>query len=88
MRRTCLCLLALASICLAAPKASKGPKAPKNPPAPSGPRADLSGAQSWAIQLIGPGTGNNLVTHQTVKVTINANGEATADVNIDNIDCK
>ena len=38
--------------------------------------------------FIGPGTGNNLVTHQTVKVTINANGEATADVNIDNIDCK
>ncbi len=53
MRRTCLCLFALASICLAAPKASKGPKAPKNPPAPSGPRADLSGAQSWAIQLQG-----------------------------------
>lgn len=39
------------------------------------------------FRLIGPGPGNNLQTHQTVHLTINANGEVTAVVDNTNIDC-
>ena len=40
------------------------------------------------FNFVGPGTGNNLITHDTVRVTINANGDVTADVTINNIACK
>ncbi len=45
MSRVFLCLLAVASLCLSAPKKKAGP--------PAGPRADLSGIRNWAIQLQG-----------------------------------
>jgi hypothetical protein len=32
------------------------------------------------FHIIGPGAGNNFILHNTVHVTINPNGEATADV--------
>ncbi len=48
MNRVLLCLVAVVSLCLSAPKNKKG-----KPGDPIGPRADLSGALSWAIQLQG-----------------------------------
>ncbi len=48
MPRTFLCLLAIASLSLAAPKSPKKGGSP-----PAGPRADLSGIRNWAIQLQG-----------------------------------
>jgi cysteinyl-tRNA synthetase len=47
MKRVLICMLVLASVCLSGP-----PKNSKKRP-DSGPRADLSGAQSWALQLQG-----------------------------------
>ncbi|MBI2852663.1 MAG: hypothetical protein HYX84_06145 [Chloroflexi bacterium] len=40
------------------------------------------------FRIIGQGTGNNFLVHQTVHLTVNANGEVTADVVIDSVDCK
>ncbi len=39
------------------------------------------------FRLIGPGTDNNLQIHQTIHVTINANGVVTTDVDNTSIDC-
>jgi hypothetical protein len=39
------------------------------------------------FRLIGPGPGNNLQVHQTIHITINANGDLTADVNNTSITC-
>jgi hypothetical protein len=40
------------------------------------------------FRLIGPGTGNNLLIHDTVHTTVNANGVVTASVEIESVDCK
>ena len=40
------------------------------------------------FRLIGPGTGNNLLVHQVVHMTINANGETTADVSTSSVECR
>lgn len=39
-------------------------------------------------RLIGQGPGNNYLIHQTLHVTVNSNGEATAAVDNTSIDCK
>lgn len=39
-------------------------------------------------RLIGQGPGNNFLIHQTIHVTFNSNGEATASVDNTTIDCK
>jgi hypothetical protein len=40
------------------------------------------------FRLIGQGPGNNLVVHQNLHVTINANGDVTATVDNTRVDCK
>ena len=40
------------------------------------------------FRLIGPGRGNNLLVHQIVHVTTNANGDVTADVFNSRIQCR
>lgn len=40
------------------------------------------------FRWIGPGPHNNLLVHQTMHVTINANGTVTADVDNTNIECR
>ena len=40
------------------------------------------------FRWIGPGTGNNLLVHATIHLTINANGSLTADVFNASVDCK
>jgi hypothetical protein len=39
-------------------------------------------------RLIGQGPGNNYLVHQTMHITINSNGEATASVDHTSIECK
>jgi len=39
------------------------------------------------VLLIGPGPGNNRRVHMTIHLTVNANGEVTADVNIVEVTC-
>ena len=39
------------------------------------------------VLLIGPGPGNNRRVHMTIHLTVNANGEVTADVNIIEVTC-
>lgn len=39
-------------------------------------------------RLIGQGPGNNFTVHQTIHVTINANGDATAVTGLTTVDCK
>jgi len=38
--------------------------------------------------FIGPGTGNNFLVHTVIHLTVNANGEITADIASDRFDCK
>ncbi|MGQ0650395.1 MAG: hypothetical protein ACT4P7_22875 [Gemmatimonadaceae bacterium] len=40
------------------------------------------------FRFIGPGPDNNLAVHQTIHVTVNANGDITATVNNTSITCK
>jgi hypothetical protein len=40
------------------------------------------------FRIIGPGPGNNLLVHQTVHVTINANGDMTVDVDNSSVECR
>jgi hypothetical protein len=40
------------------------------------------------FRIIGQGPGNNFTVHQTIHMTINANGDVTADVDNYKIDCK
>ena len=40
------------------------------------------------FRIIGQGKGNNYLVHQTVHLTINANGEVTAEVDNYEVDCK
>jgi hypothetical protein len=40
------------------------------------------------FRIIGPGPGNNLLVHTTFHVTVNANGEVTADVLNTSVECK
>jgi hypothetical protein len=40
------------------------------------------------FKIIGPGPDNNLLVHQTVHVTMNANGEITAVVDNISVDCQ
>ncbi len=40
------------------------------------------------FRIIGPGPGNNYLVHQNVHVTINQNGEVTANVEDVSVDCK
>ena len=49
------------------------------------------GSQSTFIdnyRIIGQGSGNNLLIHQTVHVTVNANGEVTASVDNVSVECR
>ena len=39
-------------------------------------------------RMIGQGPGNNLLVHQNVHITINANGDMTAEVDNIKVDCK
>lgn len=40
------------------------------------------------FRIIGPGPDNNLLVHQTIHLTINANGDVTADVFVDSAECR
>lgn len=40
------------------------------------------------FRWIGPGPGNNLLVHATIHLTVNANGDVTADVINATVDCK
>lgn len=40
------------------------------------------------FRIIGQGPGNNLLMHMTIHVTMNANGEQTAEVDLSSNDCK
>jgi hypothetical protein len=40
------------------------------------------------FRIIGPGPDNNLLVHQTIHVTFNANGELTADVVNTSVECR
>ena len=40
------------------------------------------------FRLVGPGPNNNLEVHQTVHVTVNANGDITSTVNDTSIECR
>jgi len=40
------------------------------------------------FRIIGQGKGNNFLVHQTIHVTVNANGDVTADVSNISVDCK
>ena len=40
------------------------------------------------FRVIGEGPGNNFLLHVTTHYTINANGEVTADISLDNMDCR
>jgi hypothetical protein len=40
------------------------------------------------FRLIGQGKGNNYLVHQNIHVTVNANGEVTADVDNVTFDCR
>jgi len=40
------------------------------------------------FRIIGPGKGNNLLVHQNLHITVNANGEVTAEVDNVKIECK
>lgn len=40
------------------------------------------------FRLIGEGTGNNYLLHETFHITVNANGEVTADVLNYSVECK
>lgn len=40
------------------------------------------------FRIIGQGPGNNLLMHMTIHVTVNANGEQTAEVDLSSYDCK
>ncbi len=49
------------------------------------------GSQSTFIdnyRVIGQGSGNNLLIHQTVHVTVNANGDVTASVENISVECR
>jgi hypothetical protein len=52
----------------------------------------LNGAQTFTVinklRLIGPGPGNNVQLSQQFQITINANGEVTADVDHSSLICK
>ena len=40
------------------------------------------------FRIIGQGPGNNLLIHSTIHITVNANGEVTAEVNNSSVECK
>ena len=40
------------------------------------------------FRIIGQGRGNNYLVHSTVHLTINANGEVTADVSLSSTECR
>jgi len=40
------------------------------------------------FRIIGQGPGNNFLVHQNVHVTVNANGEVTANVDNSSVECK
>ena len=40
------------------------------------------------FRLVGPGKGNNVSVHETAHVTVNANGETTADIDTLKLECK
>ena len=40
------------------------------------------------FRIIGEGPGNNFLVHETLHVTVNANGEVTAEVDILSVECK
>lgn len=40
------------------------------------------------FRWIGPGPGNNLLVHATIHITVNANGDVTAEVVNTTVDCK
>ena len=40
------------------------------------------------FRIIGQGPGNNFLVHQVIHVTVNANGEVTAEVDLFSEDCK
>lgn len=40
------------------------------------------------FRIIGQGPGNNYLVHETIHMTVNANGEVTADVVNTSVDCK
>jgi hypothetical protein len=40
------------------------------------------------FRIIGQGPGNNLLVHQTIHTTINANGDVTSTVVNDSVDCQ
>lgn len=40
------------------------------------------------FHIIGQGPGNNLLMHMTIHVTVNANGEQTAEVDLSSYECK
>ena len=40
------------------------------------------------FRLIGPGTGNDLFGHDTIRFTINANGDLTAEVVNSSVECR
>ncbi|MHC5050508.1 MAG: hypothetical protein ACYTGK_07830, partial [Planctomycetota bacterium] len=70
MNRLLLALLMIVSLCLA------GPKGKKPQPPPTGSRADLSGIQSWAIQLQGADI-NELVAADYDAVVIDYSRDGT-----------
>jgi hypothetical protein len=54
---------------------------------------DLSGSRSeftlkQGTNFIGPGPGNNLIQHETIHVTVDANGDVTATVDNLSIECR
>jgi hypothetical protein len=52
---------------------------------PLGPQMTTTTADN--VLLIGPGPGNNRRAHMTIHLTVNANGEVSADVNIVEVTC-
>ena len=40
------------------------------------------------FRIIGQGPGNNLLMHMTIHVTVNANGEQTAEVDLSSYECR
>lgn len=40
------------------------------------------------FRMIGQGSGNNLLVHDTIHLTVNANGDVTADIVKTSVDCK
>jgi len=40
------------------------------------------------FMFVGPGTGNNFIVHTIIHLTVNANGEITADIEHDSFECK